>query len=167
MEAIDLVYLRQALVVQEGVMSTKDEKEAQKKVVAARIKQRMDDLEHMTQEILSEKTGIDQAQLSRYIGADSMPSGHTLITLAQALECTAGHLLGLEIVPKVVTDPLSGLPADERSVVETYRAERIILERKVINEKINEYAEPFRSEIERLIRALQTTGKIDSRRDKP
>jgi len=162
MQTLDLVYSRRVYAPQEGNMDTTEIK----KVIADRIGKRRAAIEGMSQEKLEELTGIDQPQLSRYETAQTAPSMATIIKLAKALDCTVGYLIGAEDNPKP-PDLLSSLSEDERGVLETYRDRRIALEREILNEEIDKIAKPQREHIRRLIAALQTTGKIDSRRDNP
>ncbi len=162
MQALDLVYSRQIYVAQEGHMDNIEIK----KIIAERITSRRTAMEGMSQERLEELTGIDQPQLSRYENGLSAPSIGTLLKLAKALNCTVGYLIGAEEAPQPL-DLLSSLPTDERTLLEGYRDRRIALEREIINEEIDKIAKPRREHIRRLISALQSTGKFDSRRDNP
>lgn len=45
---------------------------------------------------LSQRSGLDQTALGRYERGEREPQACAIVTLADALGCTAGQLLGLE-----------------------------------------------------------------------
>jgi DNA-binding Xre family transcriptional regulator len=51
----------------------------------------------MTQKDLSERSGISQMSLSKYINGKSVPSSYAVTRLADALECSVSELIDFDI----------------------------------------------------------------------
>lgn len=51
----------------------------------------------MTQDILSEKTGISQATISKYSNGGATPSAHNVEKIARALKCSTAELMNVNI----------------------------------------------------------------------
>ena len=56
---------------------------------------------HMTQQEVSEYSGISQSTISRYIGGDTYPSFKAIINLADTLCCDFNTLLGYGILTHI------------------------------------------------------------------
>lgn len=50
----------------------------------------------MTQQDLGDKVGVSHAQIARYERGDNYPSGARLVLIAEALNTTVSHFLGIE-----------------------------------------------------------------------
>ena len=50
----------------------------------------------ISQSTLSERTGISQTMISRYISGNSIPSAYIIAKLARALECSLNELMDFE-----------------------------------------------------------------------
>lgn len=68
----------------------------------------------LSQESLSELTGISQTQISRYEKGENDPTGAALIALADSLETTVDWLLGRDDLPTY-------LNAEELELVKIFR----------------------------------------------
>lgn len=50
---------------------------------------------HVSQEELSERTGISQVSISKYLNCRATPSGHNIDLMARALHCSVSELMNI------------------------------------------------------------------------
>lgn len=111
-------------------MSSEREREEWRLELAGRLKARRMNV-GMTQEQLSEKTGIAPQHLSRLETARQLPTLDTLVRLARALDTTVSFLLGEPREPggcepaDRIAAALSTLPQDDSAFVESQIASLI------------------------------------------
>jgi transcriptional regulator with XRE-family HTH domain len=98
--------------------------------IGERIKERRKS-QQMNQHDLSQRTGISQAQISRYENGENEPTGDALIALADTLDITTDWLLGRSDALVTVREQ-SGLDQDERQLIELLRTTDRQMRHKVI-----------------------------------